>query len=271
VEERFVKNKKDIIELVLLGIITFTLVVGLVLSAIHFKKSENQKASEESGRIENIIDENSKEEGTTQKDDTDEKNKSETSHPESSSSPVVPTIPPTSSPNENLPTSSPVTRQESDVISYFDSLDVSMMREADENNGTFREKAKNTFTTVVDFLFYGSTIKGYTFKELTTSAKLKIIQIALKIDHKIDTYFSNYKDTIKEKMSNLKGKAALLYLEATSQLCESVGDSACREAREDFKNMKESFGFTWNIIKEAATSSYGSLKTILQEWYESIR
>ena len=195
--------------------------------------------------------------------------------PEKTPTPTKTPIPTKTPESTNVPTSSPnstpsieSTYSEAEVVSYFTSLEASAFPSDDVS---FKDKAKNAFTTIVDFLFYGTEIKGYTFSELTSSAKLKIIKIALSIDNKIDEFFPDYKNTIKEKMTNLKGKAALLYLETTSKLCESVGDSACLEARRDFKNMKESFGFTWELIKSGTSKGYNYIKEILDEWYKSIR
>lgn len=263
------KNKKDLIEIILLGTIAILLFVGLIFIAIHFKKSENLEdfRKQEQTNVEKEVENNSfpkEEQSSPEPTETNPQEPEKTTIPKS-------TINPTSKPSPTpIPTQEPV-KNEENVLSYFETLSTSVATYQDENDPSFREKAKNAFTTVVDFLFYDSTIHGYTFKELTTTAKLKVIKIALKIDNKIDSYFPNYKTTIKSKMQDIKGKAALLYLETTSKLCETVGESACNEARVDFKNMKESFGLTWDIIKSAASSSYKSLKTILNEWYQSIK
>jgi len=120
-------------------------------------------------------------------------------------------------------------------------------------------------------LFYDTTIKGYTFDELTNEAKIKVLTLALKIDNKIDKYFPDYKEIIKEKASSFKEKVALTYLEVTAKLCENVGSESCNLARENFKDMKESFGFTWDGIKKVASTSASKLATLLKEWYQSIK
>src|SRR5699024_8706248 len=132
---------------------------------------------------------------------------------------------------------------ENDVINYFQTASNNLDQQNDQNNSSFVDKAKNAFTTVVDFIFYGKEINGYTFSELTTSAKMKIIEIALKIDSKINEYFPDYKESIKAGYENIKGKLAYAYLEITSSLCEAVGTDTCNQAKEDFNNMKKSFGF----------------------------
>lgn len=90
------------------------------------------------------------------------------------------------------------------------------------------------------------------------------LSLAISIDHKIDEYFPNYKNTIKQGYENIKAKAVKLYLDTTALLCEKVGDDTCRQAKEDFANMKKSFGFTFDLIKEAG----GNLVNAIKTWYE---
>ena len=157
------------------------------------------------------------------------------------------------------------TYTENDVIEYFQTASNNLDQQNDQNNSSFVDKAKNAFTTVVDFIFYGKEINGYTFNELTTSAKMKIIEIALKIDSKINEYFPNYKESIKAGYENIKGKLAYAYLEITSSLCGAVGTDTCEQAKEDFNNMKKSFSFTFDLIKELAKSGASKVK----EFYEN--
>ena len=175
-------------------------------------------------------------------------------------------------PNNNDSSSSKVEEtvtSENDVITYFLSSENSINSSVNQDDKTFREKAKETFVTIVDFIFYDKEVKGYTFDELTTSAKLKIIKIALSIDSKIDEYFPDYKTTIKDKYTSIKGKLAVKYLEFTSTLCEKVGADTCNQAKEDFNTMKESFGFTWELIKELASSGSTKVKEFYESWRDS--
>ena len=57
-----------------------------------------------------------------------------------------------------------------------------------EENAT-KTSIKDGFVKVVDFIFYGEKINGTTFSELKDDIKLKIINIALKIDSKIDKMY----------------------------------------------------------------------------------
>lgn len=164
-----------------------------------------------------------------------------------------------------------ITEGENAVVSYLTNLNSKLDTYNNENDKNLREKAKDIFVTTVDFLFYDGVIKGYTFDELSLATKLKVLKIIASIDNKIDKYFPNYKDTIKEKATNFKGKIAVLYLETTNKFCEKVGEDSCNVAREDFNNMKNSFGYTWGILKETLSASKDKLSLVLSEWYKSIK
>lgn len=165
--------------------------------------------------------------------------------------------------NKDIITENKVT--EDDVVSLFSNEELLI----NNNDETLRVKAKETFTNTVDFIFYDKEIKGYKFKELTTSAKLKVIKIALSIDNKIDKYFPDYKDDIKEKYNSIKGKLALKYLELTSTLCDDAGSATCNQAKEDFNSMKDSFNFTWELLKELASSGTKKIKNFYETWKDS--
>lgn len=147
------------------------------------------------------------------------------------------------------------------VLTYFNETANNLEDE------TLRDKAKKSFITIVDFLFYDGKIKGFTFSELTNEAKLKVLQITLKIDNKIDTYFPNYKEEISSTTNkvyiNIKELAITKYLEVTAKVCANNSE-LCESAKQDFQEMKKSFSITWELIKNIAGNGVSSIKT----WYE---
>ncbi len=179
--------------------------------------------------------------------------------------PVVPQAPtPSVTPNPNvLPAEN--FSNEAQLISFFEGQETYVTVAKDSSDSSVLDSIKNGFINIVDFLFYGKEIGGYTFNELTSSAKLKVIKIALSIDNKIDSYFPGYKDRIKSGYQNLKEKMAELYLSVTASLCEAVGETTCNQAKLDFENMKESFGFTFDLLKDLG----GDIKDSIKDWYES--
>lgn len=122
---------------------------------------------------------------------------------------------------------------------------------------------KNAFIKVVDFIFYDKDINGYYFKDLTASAKLKVIGLALKLDNIIDSHFPGYKDELSSSYNKAKDNLITLYLNLTSEFCKN-NDSICKSAKNDFSLLKESLNLSWDVIKNLAKSGTNKLK----EWYE---
>lgn len=182
--------------------------------------------------------------------------------PSASNPPVNPS--PSSTPGVTPPT----IKTENDVISYFEEQERLIMSSKDTSvSDGVLSKIKSGFVTIVDFLFYEKEINGYTFEELSTSTKLKVLKIASTIDLKIDQYFPDYKASIKSGVDSLKAKAISMYLTTTAKLCDAVGDATCNQAREDFKNMKKYLKIDWNLIKGFVKEGTGAIK----EWYESFK
>ena len=153
---------------------------------------------------------------------------------------------------------------EEDVVNYFE-------KKYDEvNNNSWdnvKDKAKEYFITIVDFIFYDGKIKGHTFNDLSSTAKLKIISIALKIDNKIEEYIPGYKETISSNGSkiynNVKEKLVTLYLDISTEICKNY-ENGCNTAKEIFKDVKDNCKIGWDFIKKLVSSGTSKLK----EWYE---
>ena len=150
---------------------------------------------------------------------------------------------------------------EEDVIKYFDDRlnEVSNYEKTD----SYKEKAKKIFTTTVDFLFYDGEIKGHTFKDLSSTAKLKILSIAFNIDNKINEKFPDYKNELSSKYHDAKDRIVAKYLEITVNVCANH-DEYCDKAKEVWGTIKEKAGISWNTIKKYASSGISNIK----EWYE---
>lgn len=148
-------------------------------------------------------------------------------------------------------------KTEADVINYVKGVST-------ENKTS---SLKEGFVKVIDFIFYDGKIYGKTFKELSNSAKIKIITFTLKIDSKIDEYFPEYKESISSTTSriytNVKNKLITLYLDTTVKIC-SNNESLCMDAKAGLAELKSSFGLTWDFIKDI--SGVGITK--LKDWYE---
>lgn len=152
-------------------------------------------------------------------------------------------------------------KDEEDIIEYFNEQE-RYITSTSEDKDTICKKIKNNINTIYNFLFNDGVIYGKTFSELSSSAKLKVLSITLSIDQKIDSYFPNYKDKIKEDANNLKSKIVVKYLEITNKICTNHED-ICNVAREDFKTMKNSFKISFSMIKDFVKAGSSAIK----EWY----
>ena len=165
----------------------------------------------------------------------------------------------------NTSVSSNKTEKKQDIVEYLNGLDSTVFKE--ENIKKYGLKAKETFIKLTDFVFYGTTLNGVTFNGLKDDVKLKVMNIVLKIDSKIEKIYPGYKTEIKLKVTNLKEKIAIKYLEVSSNICDTLGEESCNEAKKGFQNMKDSFGLTLDILKVIGKDSLNSIKN----WYEIYR
>lgn len=153
---------------------------------------------------------------------------------------------------------------EEEIVNYFEDN----YNEINSNTwDNVKNNAKEYFITIVDFIFYDGEIKGHTFNDLSTSAKLKIISIALKIDSKIEDHIPGYKETISSNSSkiynNVKERLVTLYLDISVEICKNH-ENGCNTAKEIFKDIKDNCRIGWNFVKKLVSSGTSELK----EWYE---
>lgn len=162
--------------------------------------------------------------------------------------------------NNNLDSSEDY--DEEDVIEYFENMENEV-----KNSSSFKEKFKEYFTTIVDFIFYDKKIKGHTFRELSGTAKAKVVGIALKIDNKIEEYVPNYKETISSTSgkiySNIKEKLVALYMDIATDICKN-NEEGCNTVKDIFADIKSTCKIGWDFIKNLIGSGTSKIK----EWYE---
>lgn len=165
---------------------------------------------------------------------------------------------PTNKPSQGEDYKQPADKE---VLSYFEKL------KNEFDSSTIKDSIKDGFTTVVDFLFYGEMIGGNTFKELSDNAKLKVLEMALYFDEKIEKYFPGYKESISTSSSKvyttIKNEIVSTYLNIATKVCEK-DEELCKNAKRGFYTIKKNFGLTWSLIKEIAGDGISNLKN----WYE---
>ena len=144
-----------------------------------------------------------------------------------------------------------------------------------ENVENAKETAKGTFITIVDFIFYDSEINGVTFDELTDSGKQKVLEIANKIDTKIENKFPNYKETISDKTKKAFNKASELIKKGAYNLSEFSKEKLGEENYNAIIDAKDEFiDYTKqaiSIIGDVGSNVLESGKEYIKNWYENLK
>ena len=252
----YIKKNLTVILLSVMCTLLFVITVLLIVNNNTFKFSNSSNKENTNNKNIKEVEKNNKKEETKQVEKQEEKSEAQESKVETKEEKV------NTNTNQNINTNQVVEeKSEANLLSHFEN-EVKMF---DTKDTSITDKLKASFTSIIDFIFYDKEIKGYTFKELTNTAKLKVISIALTIDNKIDNYFPNYKDKIKDKYNNIKASLATKYLEVTANFC-SKDPETCKQAKEDFEAMKKSFGLTGSKVSEAAKKAGSKVKELYEGW-----
>lgn len=142
----------------------------------------------------------------------------------------------------------------------------------DEN---FKDKASSTFISIVDFLFYDGTIKGISFDELTEKGKEKVLEIASKIDVKLEEKCPGYKEKISNSTSKAYQKASEIIKNGAKNINDfaknALGDEnyqAIIDAKDELaKYSKEAL----NFVTGAGSKVFNDTKDKLNEWYQNFK
>lgn len=147
--------------------------------------------------------------------------------------------------------------------------------DAESSSSNFSDKAKATFITIVDFLFYDGTIKGITFNELTDDGKQKVLEIANKIDVKLEEVSPGYKDKISSTTSNAYNKASEIIKSGASNLNnfakEKLGDenyNSIIDAKDELVKYSKN---ALNLVGSAGSKLFSSTKDKLNDWYQNFK
>ena len=171
---------------------------------------------------------------------------------------------------------------EEELVIYIDSVDyqVEALTSKQENLTVEEQKTlENTFITLTDFIFYGGTIKGKTFNELTTETKQKVLNLYEKIDSKIESKIPGYKEKIsstatktyenvKEKVEDLKETIKNKYIEDYGQDKYNQVEESYNEAKD---NITEAAKGTYNVIIDVTTEFYEETKNKAENWYRNYK
>ena len=168
-----------------------------------------------------------------------------------------------------------------DVVNYVSTIEneIENMNYTESNKETIKEKLKENFIILTDFIFYDGTIKGKTFNELTTSAKEEILELYEKIDNKIESIYPNYKEEIKDTSTKVYSKAKSMVISLKDYLkksyIDSVGEDTYQKEMEIIKDtkdkVKEKTEPVIDTAKEKTKETYEKTKDKLNTWYQGIK
>lgn len=174
---------------------------------------------------------------------------------------------------KNEVTKPSLSNKDNTIINEMDNTLNSINTESSSSN--FSDKAKATFISIVDFLFYDGTIKGVTFNELTDDGKQKVLEIANKIDVKLEEVSPGYKDKISSTTSNAYNKASEIIKSGASSLNnfakEKLGDenyNSIIDAKDELVKYSKN---ALNLVGSAGSKLFSSTKDKLNDWYQNFK
>ncbi len=239
--------KKNIVIACLVGII-----IGLIIALAVVCIKENKKKDYDLGEV--IKSENDyiiiKGNNTTQKIESTSLTVGDIIKQENNTTMVI-KVPETTTQSVN----------ENDIKTYF------VGTYENVKNGSLKNNLKETFVTIVDFVFYDGEISGVHFSSLSNSAKLTILKYTLLIDSEIEKLIPNYKETIGDGYKNIKEKLIGEYMNSLSYVCSKNKDE-CAKFKLEFNELKEKVSITWVNIKDAFKMYANKTKNSLEEWYK---
>ena len=167
----------------------------------------------------------------------------------------------------------PYSSKDTDVIDTLkDTLNNIKNSEATEN---FATNAKKTFIDVVDFIFYGGTIKGHTFDELTDSGKAKVLEIASKIDDAIEAKVPGYKESISSGATKAFNEASRLIKKGANSFDNFLQDKLSEESYNSIINAKDDLVYysknAISFVKDNTPKLFNTVKEKLSSWYQKYK
>ena len=137
-------------------------------------------------------------------------------------------------------------------------------------NKTTKEKAKEVFTTTVDFLFYDGEIKGKTLKELTSKGKTEATKLITKIEVALENKYPGLIDETKDKYKEKKELIIEKYNETINNFCNNRKDK-CEEAKQDYENLKKEYKETFKFLLEKGSEGIDKAKEKFSNWYSNYK
>lgn len=177
--------------------------------------------------------------------------------------------------NTNTNNSNTITYSDKDTEVINSLNDTLSTVRSSEVTSSFKDSAKATFISIVDFLFYDGEINGVTFDELSDSGKKKVLEIASSIDSAIENKFPGYKETISDKASNAFNKASELIKKGANDLNDFAREKLGEDNYQSIIDAKDELVYytknAINFIGDVSSSLWNSAKDKLDNWYQNFK
>ncbi len=135
----------------------------------------------------------------------------------------------------------------------------------------FKETAKNHFITLIDFIFYGTTINGITFDELSEESKKQVLEIANNIDNSIINYFPNYKEEFNHLGKDMLNTATDLIEQGVSDIKNFSQENLNPDTYNNIVETKDEIINTANDLVNDGEVLLDEGKEYIKEWYSDLK
>lgn len=161
------------------------------------------------------------------------------------------------------------------IITYVSNVkkEVEAIQEKEIITSSEKNVIKEKFIILTDFLFYNGEINGITFDELTTEAKIQVINMYEEIDLIIEIKIPGYKEKIGKTYQNIKEDLKVLKNKIKDKYIDEIGEENYKEQQqlleESIDNLEESIKPTIDEITEQTIEAYEKTKQELDNWYQN--
>lgn len=159
---------------------------------------------------------------------------------------------------------------EENIVDEFEKVE-SELDEVNNPDINLEKKLKKDFIVLTDFIFYGGTINGKTFDELSDSVKARIIVIYERIDTKIDTLFPNYKEELRNITNKAYNNIREEILKLKAKYIEKIGEDAYQQQQQIYEEDKERLKEAYEPIITRALEKAEELKDKAEMWYKNFK
>ncbi|MBR1376840.1 MAG: hypothetical protein IJ565_03400 [Bacilli bacterium] len=269
--------KKDTYILIVIGV---TIILGIgILIGLNINNKLDNKPVESSKTLSNNIDNNDVKDEETIKEESNVVTKEEpVLETNNTQEGVITQDNSNISTNTNNITAPVVTEP---VYSTKDTLVINSLEDTlntincSKVDSSFKDSAKATFISIVDFLFYDGTIKGITFDELTDNGKAKVLELANKIDTTIESKVPNYKESISSTATKAYKNASALIKKGSTNLNSFLQSKLSEDDYNSIINSKDDLVYytknAVSFLKDTGSKLFSNAKTSLSEWYSKYK